>query len=59
MKVFILYILGDYAQAIFMSKYKDACEAEKKKLIKKGVSRSMWIEEYDFSRHNSFELESD
>lgn len=59
MKVFILYILGDYAQAIFMSKYKDACKAEMEKLVKNGVSRSMWIEEYDFSRHNSFELESD
>lgn len=59
MKIFILYILGDYAQAIFMSRYKDACEAEKQKLIKNGISRSMWIEEYDFSRHNSFELESD
>ena len=59
MKVFILYVLGDYAQAIFMSKYKDACEAERQKLIKNGVVRSMWIEEYDFSRYNSFELESD
>lgn len=59
MKIFILYILGDYAQAIYMSKYKDACEAEKRRLIKNGISRSMWIEEYDFSRHNSFELESD
>jgi hypothetical protein len=59
MKVFVLYILGDYAQAIFMSKYKDACEAEKQKIIKRGITRSMWIEEYDFSRHNSFELDSD
>lgn len=59
MKIFILYILGDYSQAIYMSKYKDACEAEKQKLIKNGISRSMWIEEYDFSRHNSFELETD
>lgn len=59
MKVFILYILGDYAQAIYMSKYENDCEAEKQRLIKKGVSRSMWIEEYDFSKHNSFELESD
>jgi hypothetical protein len=59
MKVFVLYILGDYAQAIFMSKYKDACEVEKQKLIENGVFYSMWIEEYDFSRHNSFELECD
>ena len=59
MKVFILYILGDYAQAIYMSKYEDTCEAEKQRLIKKGISRPMWIEEYDFSKHNSFELESD
>ena len=59
MTVFILYILGDYAQAIYMSKYKDACEAEKRRLIKRGVSRSMWIEKYDFSIYHSFELESD
>lgn len=59
MKVFILYILGDYAQAIYMSKYKNACEAERQRLIENGVSRSMWIEEYDLSKHNSFELESD
>lgn len=59
MKVFILYILGDYSQAIYMSKDKDACEAEKERLIENGVSRSMWIEEYDLSKHNSFELESD
>ena len=59
MTVFILYILGDYAQAIYMSKYKNACEAERQRLMKNGVVRPMWIEEYDFSRYNSFELESD
>ena len=59
MKVFILYILGDYAQAIYMSKYKDACERERQRLIKNGITRRMWIEEYDFSKYNSFELESD
>ena len=58
MKIFILYILGDYAQAIYMSKYKCACEAEQQKIIKNGISRTMWIEGYDFSKHNSFELES-
>ena len=59
MKVFILYILGDYSQAIYMSKDKDACVAEKERLIENGVVRPMWIEEYDLSKHNSFELESD
>ncbi len=59
MKVFILYILGDYAQAIYMSKYKDACERERQRLTKNGITRRMWIEEYDFSKYNSFELESD
>ena len=59
MKVFILYILGDYAQAIYMSKYKDACEAERQRLIKNGIISSMWIEEYDFSKHNYLELDSD
>ena len=59
MQVFILYILRDYAQAIYLSKYKNACEAEKQKIIKNGVSRPMWIEEYDFSICSSFELDSD
>lgn len=59
MKVFILYILDDYAYAVYISKYKDACEAKKQELIENGISRSMRIEEYDFSRHNSFELECD
>lgn len=59
MTVFILYILGDYAQAIYMSKYRNACETERQRLMKNGVVRPMWIEEYDFSRYNSFELESD
>lgn len=59
MKIFVLYILGDYAQAIYMSKYKKACEAERQRITKNGISRPMWIEEYDFSRYNSFELESD
>ena len=59
MRIFILYILGDYAQAIYMSKYKSDCEAEQQKIIKNGVSRPMWIEEYDFSKYNSFELDSD
>lgn len=59
MTVFILYILGDYTQAIYMSKYENACEAERQRLMKNGVVRPMWIEEYDFSKYNSFELESD
>ena len=59
MTVFILYILGDYAQAIYMSKYRNACETERQRLMKNGVVRPMWIEEYDFSKYNSFELESD
>ena len=42
-----------------MSKYKNACEAEKQKIIKNGVRRPMWIEEYDFSICSSFELDSD
>ena len=59
MKIFVLYILRDYAEAIYMSKYKDACETEKQRLIKNGVCCYMWIEEYDFSVCNSFELEQD
>ena len=59
MKVFILYILSDYSHAVYMSKYENACEMEKQKLRKNGVTRPMWIEEYDFSESNSFELNSD
>jgi hypothetical protein len=59
MKVFVLYVLNDYSHAVYMSKYENACEMEKQKLRKKGVTCSMWIEEYDFSESNSFELDSD
>lgn len=59
MKVFVLYLLGDYAHAVYMSKYKDDCEAERQRIINNGVTCRMYIEEYDFSRHNSFELDCD
>ena len=59
MKIFILYILSDYSTAIYMSKNKSDCEAEKKRLIKKGITCRMWIQSYDFSKQDSFELHCD
>ena len=58
MKVYVLYILDDYATAIFMSIDKKLCEQEKKRL-EKTVKRSMWIKDYDFSTQKSFELDCD
>ena len=59
MKVYVLYILSDYAHAIYMSINEEACEREMEACKKRGAKRPMWIEEYDFSKYNSFELESD
>ena len=58
MKVYVLYILSDYATAVFMSINKKLCEQEKTRLAKT-VKRSMWIEEYDFSVQKSFDLDCD
>jgi hypothetical protein len=58
MKVYVLYVLDDYATAIFMSIDKKLCEQEKKRL-EKTVKHSMWIEDYDFSAQKSFELNCD
>jgi hypothetical protein len=52
MKVYIVYLLTDYATAVFMSIDKKLCEKEANKL-----GRNAWVEEYDFSAQKSFELE--
>lgn len=57
MKVWILYVGGDYDTAVFMSLNKAECEKHKKVLAERGVRQSMRIIGYDFNRKKSFELE--
>ena len=59
MKVYVLYIRNDYANAIHISTEKRLCEREMKECAKRGVRGSMWIEEYDFSKTKEFELDCD
>lgn len=59
MKVYVLYILGDYAHAVYISTEKHLCEREMAECAKRGVRRAMWIEEYDFSKAKEFELDCD
>ena len=56
MKIYVLYVMSDYAHAIYISTERVLCEKEKKACAKRGVKRSMWIEEYDFSKGKGFEL---
>lgn len=56
MKVYVLYISGDYASAIHMSTKKKLCEKELIE-VKKRTNCSLWIEEYDFSKDDEYELE--
>lgn len=57
MKVYVLYILSDYAHAVHISTEKHLCEREMAECAKRGVRRAMWIEEYDFSKAKEFELD--
>lgn len=59
MKVYVLYILSDYAHAIYMSVNEKACEREMEACRKRGAKRNMWIEEYDFSKEEEYELDCD
>jgi hypothetical protein len=59
MKVYVLYISSDYAHAIHMSIDKKFCEREMKACQKRGVKQRMWIEEYDFSKKEEYELNCD
>lgn len=59
MKVYVLYILSDYAHAVHISTEKHLCEREMVECAKRGVRCPMWIEEYDFSKAKEFELDSD
>lgn len=57
MKIYVLYVSGDYDHAVYMSLDKKLCKKEMETIKKRGVKSSMWIGEYDFSIARSFELE--
>lgn len=59
MKVYVLYILGDYSHAIHMSVERRLCEQAMEECARRGVRLPMWIEEYDFSNSKEFELNCD
>ena len=59
MKVYVLYVLSDYAHAIHMSINENSCKREMEACRKRGVNRPMWIEEYDFSEREEYELDCD
>ena len=59
MKVYVLYILSDYAHAVHMSTERHLCEREMKECERRGVRRAMWIEEYDFSKSKEYDLDCD
>ena len=59
MKIYVLYVLSDYAHAIYISVNKQMCEKEMENYRKRGGRRSAWIEEYDFSKAKEFELDCD
>ena len=59
MKVYVLYILSDYAHSVHISTEEHLCEREMAECTKRGVRRPMWIEEYDFSEAKEFELNND
>lgn len=56
MKIYVLYVLGDYAHAIFMSKDRKDCELVEQTLLTK---LKTYIEEYDFSKQSCFDLDCD
>lgn len=56
MKIYVLYVLGDYAHAIFMSKDRKDCELVKQTLLTK---LRTYIAEYDFSKQSCFDLDCD
>lgn len=56
MKVYVGYILGDYAQAVFMSKNEQEVF---KALDNCPTNRPMWVSEYDLAENNLIELDCD
>lgn len=56
MKIYVGYIMGDYAHAIFMSAKKEKVE---KALKECNTDRTKWIEKYDVDNNNLIELDCD
>lgn len=56
MKVYVGYIMGDYAHAIFMSSKKEKVE---KALKECRSNRQKWIEKYDVNDNNLIKLDCD
>lgn len=56
MKIYVGYILSDYATAVFMSAKR---EKVKKALDECNTRNSKWIEAYDINGNNLIELECD
>lgn len=57
MKIYIVYVLADYATAVFMTTDKSQAQEEMRKL--KNRNLKAYIESYDFSISKSFDLDCD
>lgn len=57
MKVYVVYVLGDYAHAVFMSTDKAKAQDKMKKLRNRNITT--YIRSYDFSTSKSFDLDCD
>ena len=56
MKVYVVYVIDDYATAVFMTTNKRKAKEEKKAVADRTGHRA-WIEEYDFANQDNFDLE--
>ena len=56
MKVYVGYVLSDYAHALCMGLDKESVE---KNLASYGISRPTWVEEYTFKGNKVIELDCD
>lgn len=59
MRVYVLYVSGDYAHAVYISTDKRLCEQEKQRITKRNAHCKMYIKGYDFSTAKEFELDCD
>lgn len=60
MKIYVGYVLGDYATALFVSAKKEKVEEELEDLKSRSGNnpRPTWIEEYKLREDNVIELEN-
>ena len=57
MLMYVVYVLSDYACAVFMTTDKAKAQKQMRKLKDRGLTS--YIERYDFSVSDNFELECD